>query len=442
MNRLGKAKAYFLPKVRQVGHFILKQGLAISCNLLYGLLCVRLLPVPEYAKFAVLFGFMGSLTVLLDVGVSATLAPLVGDQITNLQLIADYVASIRRLAVRVYLFVIPLAIPAFFFLVRKQSWGFWVVAQMVAALIFTAWFARVSGCYGAVLILRRDRSYYYRMQILGSLGSLLLLALLWACHSVNIYVCVLLNVAQTIFIAISYFRRAKSLLGVKGHSSPASEKLIIRLALPNMPDTLFYAMQGQITLMLITLVGHTSGVASVGALNRISQILVFASQMNPILIEPFVARLPVARVKRTYLLIAGIVGIGTAAFVSLAFFFPELFLWILGPHYKQLRIEVALVVLASGIRYFAGVLWIMHSARRFIYMWVSITNISCTLLIQAYFIATHDLSTVRGVVLLNVYSACVALGVIIAAGIYGFWHGPQKMDQIPSTEPVPAGDSA
>jgi hypothetical protein len=75
-------------------------------------------------------------------------------------------------------------------------------------------------------------------------------------------------------------------------------------------------------------------------------------------------------------------------------------------------------------------------------MWVSITNISCTLLIQAYFIATHDLSTVRGVVLLNVYSACVALGVIIAAGIYGFWHGPQKMDQIPSTEPVPAGDSA
>ena len=442
MNRLAKAKAYFLPKVRQVGQFFLKQGLAISGNLLYGLLCVRLLPVPAYAQFAVLFGFMGSLTVLLDVGVSSTLAPIVGDQITNLQLIADYVAAIRRLAVRVYLIVIPLAIPAFFFLVRKQSWGFWVVAQMVAALIFTAWFARVSGCYGAVLILRRDRSYYYRIQILGSLGSLLLLVLLWACHSVNIYACVLLNIAQTVFMAISYFRRAKSLLGVKGHTSRASEKLIIRLAMPNMPDTLFYAMQGQITLMLITLVGHTTGVASVGALNRISQILVFASQMNPILIEPFFARLPVTRVKQTYLLVAGIIGIGTAAFVSLAFFFPELFLWILGPHYKQLRIEVALVVLASGIRYFAGVLWIMHSARRFIYMWVSITNITCTLLTQAYFIAAHDLSTVREVVMFNVYSALVALGVTIAAGIYGFWHGPQKIDRTPSAEPVAAGDSA
>lgn len=429
MNRLAKAKAYFLPKVRQVGHFFLKQGLAISCNLLYGLLCVRLLPVPEYAKFAVLFGFMGSLTVLLDVGVSATLAPLVGDQIGNLQLIADYVAAIRRLAVRVYLIVIPLAIPAFFFLVRKQSWGFWVVAQMVVALICIAWFARVSGSYGAVLILRRERSYYYRIQILGSLGSLTLLLLLWASHSVNIYACVLLNVAQTIFIATSYFRRAKSLLGVKGHSSHASEKLIMRLAVPNLPDNLFYAMQGQITLMLITLIGHTSGVASVGALNRISQILVFVSQMNPILIEPFFARMPVARVKQTYLLVAGIVAVGSAAFVSLAYFFPELFLWILGPHYKQLRLEVALVVLASGIRYFASVLWIMHSARRFVYMWVSITNIVCTLLVQAYFITTHDLSTVRGVVLLNVYSAFVTLGVTIACGIYGFWHGPQKIDR-------------
>jgi hypothetical protein len=203
----------------------------------------------------------------------------------------------------------------------------------------------------------------------------------------------------------------------------------MRLAVPNLPDNLFYAMQGQITLMLITLIGHTSGVASVGALNRISQILVFVSQMNPILIEPFFARMPVARVKQTYLLVAGIVAVGSAAFVSLAYFFPELFLWILGPHYKQLRLEVALVVLASGIRYFASVLWIMHSARRFVYMWVSITNIVCTLLVQAYFITTHDLSTVRGVVLLNVYSAFVTLGVTIACGIYGFWHGPQKIDR-------------
>ena len=78
-------------------------------NLLYGLLVVRLLPIPDYARFAVLFGFMGSLTVLLDIGISGTLAPLVGEQITNLQLIADFTASIRKIALRMYLVVAPLA---------------------------------------------------------------------------------------------------------------------------------------------------------------------------------------------------------------------------------------------------------------------------------------------------------------------------------------------
>src|SRR5271170_1424368 len=126
MTVLARAGRFLIPKFRQVAHFLTKQGIAVGGNLLYGLLCVRMLPVPEYAKFAVLFGYMGSLTVLLDVGVAGTLAPLVGEQIANLPLIASYVASIRRLALRVYLAVAPLATVCFVLLVRRQHWGAWI----------------------------------------------------------------------------------------------------------------------------------------------------------------------------------------------------------------------------------------------------------------------------------------------------------------------------
>ena len=428
MSVLKKAQAYFEPKLRQVGQFLVKQGIAMGGNLLYGLICVRLLPISEYAKFAVLFGYMGTLTVLLDVGVSGTLAPLVGEQIENLELIANYVASIRKLALRLYLIVIPLAIPVFYVLVRKQPWSLWVVSQMVLVLMVIAWFARVSSSYGAVLILRRDRAAYYRIQIMGSLGSLTLLALFWVIHAINIYVCVLLNVAQILFIALSYYNKARRLLGVQGVTSAAREKLIIRLAVPNLPDTLFYALQGQITLMLITLVGHTSSVADVGALSRLSQILVVLSQMNPILVEPFFARLPVAKLKRTYLLAAFVAMTGSTVLVLLAYFFPAVFLYILGPKYSHLQKEVVLVILASAIRYMQGILWVIHSSRRFVYWWVSLSNIIITVLVQIVFIATRDLSTVHSVLLLNVASAIVALAVTMAGGIYGFWRGPQKMD--------------
>jgi hypothetical protein len=430
MSVFSRATSFFIPKFRQVAHFVTKQGIAVVGNLVYGLLCVRILPVPDYAKFAVLFGYMGSLTVLLDIGIAATLAPLVGEQITNLPLIANYVASIRKLIVRLYMVMTPLAAVGFVLLVHRQHWGWAVVTQMLVVLLATAWFARVSSSYGSVLILRRDRNQYYRAQIIGSLGSLGLLAIFWVLHRMNLYVAILLNVGQIVFIAFTYYQRAQKLLGVKGKPSSQQERTILRLVMPNLPATIFYAAQGQVMLMLITFFGHTtSSVANMGALSRLSQILVFFAQMNPILVEPFFAKLQESRVRRTYLLAVALVAICAAAYSGLAFFFPEIFLWILGPQYSHLRLEVSLVVLSSAIQFVAGFLWVIHSARRFIYWWSNLTHIALTLIVQVVLIWKFDLSTVRNVLYFNIASAGVALLVMISTGVYGFWRGPQKMER-------------
>jgi hypothetical protein len=429
MTQLEKAKAFLIPKLGHVVQFLMKQGIAVAGNLVYGLLCVRLLPVPDYAKFAVLFGYMGSLTMLLDIGITGTVAPLVGEQVTNLQLIADYVASLRRIALKLYLAVAPIAILVFAMLVEKRDWGFWVVTQMIAVLLVTAWFARISSSYGLVLILRRDRARYYRTQIIGSLGSLTLLLVFYALHRMNIYVGILLNVAQVVYIATAYYRRAQYLLGVKGKSSQQKQKAIVRLARPNLPGALFYALQGQVTLMLITVFGHSAAsIANIGALNRLSQILVFFSQMNPILVEPFFARLPVARLKRTYLLAVALVAVCASAFAALAFLFPKAFLWILGPHYSQLRIEVGLAILASAIQFTGGFIWVINTSRRFVYWWNNFGIIVITLLVQAVCIWKFDLSVIRNVLVLNVASACASLLTAIACAVYGFIRGPQQLD--------------
>jgi hypothetical protein len=430
MSQFANARAFLFPKVRQVLHFLAKQGIAMAGNLLYGLCCVRMLPKPEYAMFAVLFGFMGSLTVLLDIGISGTLAPLVGEQIDNLPLIANYVASIRGIALKLYLLMAPLAAIVFTLLVYRQHWGFSVIAQMLCALLVTAWFARVSSSYGAVLILRRDRSHYYRIQMIGSLGSLGLLILFWSLHHMNVYVGILLNVAQILFTAVSYYRRAQQLLGVKGHPDPLQQKAIVRLAMPNFPSSVFYAVQGQITLMLITIFGHSAAsVANVGALARLGQILVLFSQMNPVLVEPFFARLQAARLARVYLAAVALVTLFSAAFTASAFLFPQVFLWVLGAKYSNLRFEVGLQVLSSSIGFLGGFLWVIHSSRRFVYWWNTAANISLTVLVQAIVIWKFDLSSVSHVLILNVASGLASLLVCISCGVYGFWRGPQKMDE-------------
>ena len=276
-------RTFLVPKVHRVIEFLTTQGIAVTARLIYGFLCVRLLPIPEYAKFTVVFGFLGTLVLLTDIWFSGTLLPLVGRRTDDRQLIADYVASIRQLVHWLYLLTAPATIVFYPLLVRNQHWGWPVVAAMVAILLVASWCDRVSGAYGAVLIVCRDRGAWYRVQIIASLSCLALLGVVWALGGLNAFSAILISVVCNIYIALSYFFRARSVLGVAGHPSKEKQKEIIHLGLPNMPTVIFYAFQGQISLLLITWFGHTAALASVGALGRLGQIFVLLGYMNPLL---------------------------------------------------------------------------------------------------------------------------------------------------------------
>ena len=426
MSHLHSLKAFLAPKLQRVVEFLAAQGITMAGNLLYGLLCVRLLPIAGYAKFAVVFGFLGTLTLLMDINFSGTLIPLVGERIDDRQLIADYVASLRQLAHRLYMVMAPAAILVFPLLVYKQQWSWQVVAAMVAILLVAAWCARVGGAYGAVLIVRRDQRVWYRAQMISSLGTLALLGVFWAAHWLSAFSAILINVAGIVFVSSSYFFRARYLLGGAGHPSKEKRKAIVHLALPNMPNAIFYALQGQMSLLLITIFGHTSAVASIGALGRLSQIFALFAQMNPLLVEPYFAKLSRARLKANYLGVLAVVGVLCLFVTGLARYFPQLFLWVLGPKYYGLRFEVLLSIATGSLGYLCGVLWVINSARRFVYWWNGALTITYSLLAEVLFLWKMDLSTVRGVLTLMVALASGGFLINVLTGVYGFLWGPRK----------------
>jgi O-antigen/teichoic acid export membrane protein len=430
MSQLQTYKSFLIPKLRRVGEFMSAQGVTMAGNLLYGLLCVRLLPVAGYAKFVVVFGVLGSLGLLLNVGISNTLVPLVSEQIDDRQLIADYVASLRTVAHWLFAIVSPVLILVFPFLVRRQQWDWQVVAAMEAMILVAAWFARVGSAYGAVLLLRRDRKAWYRGQMISSLGTLALLLIFWVSGQLNEYVAILLNIAGIIYVGASYYVRSGKLLGVVGISTQEKRQAIVHLALPNSPSTIYYAIQGQIALMLITYFGHAKVVASVGALTRLSQIFTIFGQMSPVLIEPYFARLPRARLKRNYIGTIAALGSMCLCLIGLALYFPGIFLWVLGPKYSSLRFEVFLVIASGSISYVNGVMWVIHSSRRFVYWWNNMLTIATTVSVQAIYLWKFDLSTVRAVLLFNISSAASFFFVCIICGIYGFTRGPRQLHRV------------
>jgi len=437
MGPLKHLVSFTAPKLRPLVRFLTSQGITLAGNLLYGLLCVRWLPTADYAQFVVLFGIQGSLAVLMDIGASGSIVPLVGQDIHNRQLIADYIASLRQLAHRLYIIMGVGLILTFPLLVRHRNWGWRTVLAMIGILLVSSWFVRVSAAYGAVLILLRDRPKWYMGQMISSLGTLAVLLIFTAVHWLNAFSAILINVSGIVFMGLFYYHRSRQLLATEGIPTPAKRSAIVRLTLPNVPSAIFYALQGQITLMLITYFGRTSGVASIGALGRLGQIFVLFGQMNPLLVEPYFARLRPEKFKSSYfsaITIVALICIGVTAFSAT---FPELFLWVLGPQYKNLTQEVIYVVAASSLGYFGGVLWVIHSSRKYIYWWNNIATIVVTVSIQLAFILKADLSSVKTLLLLNLVTASGGFLITMLAGVYGFIKGPRLVephDQVPPIE--------
>ena len=175
-------------------------------------------------------------------------------------------------------------------------------------------------------------------------------------------------------MGIYYDKRAMKLLGQPGKVSREKQRSIVRLAAPNVPQAIFFALQGQIALLLISYFGRTRAVASVGGLSRLSQLFMLFMQMNPILVEPYFASLERGRLLKSYVAALSVAGVFCGIVILLAAQVPELFLFILGPQYAGLTTEVLLVIAASGISCFSGVLWAIHSARRFVYWGANIVN--------------------------------------------------------------------
>ena len=425
-------------RIRMVFQFFAAQGLTLAGNLIYGLLCVRLLPTTEYAKFVVLFGVQGTLIILMDVNFSGTLIPLIGEDVHDRKLIADYVASLRKLSYWLYALVSLIAIFAYPRLVQHRGWTPRTVWEMVLILLVSCWFLRISAAYGTVMILLRDRTNWYRGQMISSLGTLALLGVLWTFHWLNGFTAILLNVAGIIFMGSFFYYRATRLLPDPGRPSPQKQRAIVRLALPNVPQAIFYALQGQISVFLIAIFGHTTAVASVGALARLGNMFLIFTQMNPLLVAPFFAKLPRSRLAKNYVTALLLIGGLSLALVLCCARFPEFFLWVLGPKYQSLRFEVLLVIAASAVGCFTDAIWTINSARRFVYWFNNGLNIVLVLIVQILFIVKADLSSVRTVLWLTLATNVVTLFANALSSVYGFLRGPRQVEDPPRDTSEPA----
>ena len=391
-------------RARIVGNFALVQAGVQVIGFLSGILLVRWLSQREYAYFTIANTMQGTINLLADIGISVGLVSIGGrvwhDRHRFGELINTGLAVRRRLGALAIVVVTPIM---YFMLVKNGASNLYSAVLIVAVLVGLV----IQLSIGVLSVVPRLRSDIGRIQIIDVTGAIVRLLLLTALLFISLNAGVAVAVASAVFL-LQYAMLRHYVTGVVDLSAPANPEdrhEIIRLTRHLAANAVFYCLQGQITIFLISFFAHrVSAVAEVGALGRLAMIFTVLSNLLANVFVPAFARCQSRRKLRW--LYAAILG-GVVAFslvvVGFAAIFPEQFLFVLGSKYAHLRYELLLMVGGAVVGSLTGTFWALNASKAWVAgAWL---YIPLTLATQIALIPYTNFSSVTGVLMFNLLSA-------------------------------------
>lgn len=419
-------------RLRIVAVYTTGQGLAQLLNLLIGFLLLRWLNISNYAQFSVAFGFQVTMGLLTDLGFSGTIIALVGPRGDDPSVVGSYIRSGRRLRNLMMAWLTPVAAIAYIGIVRQHHWDARSSTLLFLSIVASIYFSGMVSYYAAPLLIHGRLTHFYRHQLAGAGMRIVLSAALYFAGGLNAWTTSWVNALGMLLIGWLNARESRPFITLPAHPDPAATRQMVHYVLPNLPSLIFFALQGQISLFLISFFGQTRSIAEVGALGRLGQIFLLLSGFNGVVIEPFMARLPKERVLRSFLIVLAAASAISAVICLAGFFEPRLFLLLLGARYASLQRETGWLVLASCIGYLVGVVWTMTAARRWIFWISSWVTIGLILTAQIVFLCLCRVDSTLHVIWFGVTTSAAYLVSVLFNSAYGFIRGPRI--QIPEAD--------
>jgi O-antigen/teichoic acid export membrane protein len=402
-----------------VTSFLAGQGSVQLINLISGFLLLRWLSVEAYAQYSIAFGFQSTLSILVDLGFSGSIIALVGDRISDKKVIGSYIRSAKHYRNRLFLVALPIAIITFFLVTYKQHWDvitqIFLLSSIISSLFFQGWVAY----YSAPLLIHKQLKKYYEPQIIAALCRLVILYVLYILSVLVSWSSAWVNSFILAFNGFYYNRSAQNLVLEPKVSDPKINREMLSYIAPVIPVIFFTALQGQVLVFIIALFGETKSIAEVGALGRLGQIFMIFSASNSVIIAPYIAKIPLQSLVKKYLQILA-AAIGISIILSMiGFIFPNFFLFILGSKYQDLQLELSFSILVASINYTTGVISSMNSARRWIFWWGNLLEITVILSIQITCILLMNLDTTIQAIYFSLITTISYSFVHCIIGIYG-----------------------
>lgn len=389
-------------RIKILSKFISVQLVVQVLGLASGILLVRTLDQQQYAYFTIANTMQGTINVLADSGISIGLTAIGGKVWQDRYRFGQLINTVMQL--RRYLTAIAIVIITPILLWMLINSGASVIYAILITIVVLLGinFQLNSGVLIIVPRLHSQINLIQKIDLIFVISRIIFLCIAYF---------TLLNAAVAIFTAsiafsLQYFSTNYWIADSIEKDAPIHNEYrtsILKIIKHQSPNAIFYCVQGQLTVWLISIFGNTQNIAEVGALGRLGVIFsVISAVMSSIILPGFARCQSINLLYRRYWQILGSLCLFGFFLVILAAFFPRQLLWILGEQYAHLQNEVLLMVVSTVFNSTVGIMWTINASKAWIqYSWF---NIPITIITQLFLLLLLDVSTVKGVILFAIIS--------------------------------------
>lgn len=392
------------------------QVLVQAISFVSGLLIVRLLAPDQYALYTLANAMLGTLTILADSGVSAGALAQGGKVWQSREKLGAVMVTSMRLRRRFAVISIAVTMPILGYLLIHHG-ALWLDASAIIVLVvvsFQITFANI--LYEIAAQLHQNLNLVSKVRT--ETGLLRLLTLL---STVSVwpygFVAIAASGLPQLWANRSLRKQSSKLVDWDQKEDPQVKKETLRLVRRVMPNSIFYCINSQIVIYLVSIFGTTANVAQLGALGRITQVFSILLLVFNMVVLPRFARLQNGKMLSAYLL-CSLMGLSLIAAVlaTVVALLSDSLVNILGPSYRGLGPELTLAAIGALVALLSKATQGMGNARGWVVS--PIFLIGTTVIVQACLIIALDVSTLRGVLVFGIGAALAPVMVRIPYLVY------------------------
>jgi O-antigen/teichoic acid export membrane protein len=321
---------------KRLGVFLAGQAAAQVVGAVAGLVILWLLTPREYALYIVSMTVLAIGSLSSDLGTSQAVITCGAKAQSDPEQLASIYAAAQRIRRTLYWLGLATMLALGGVMMFGGDWPWHTAVLCLLVVVVMNLFQQRANLGTSVLNIHQDIGGRFHT-IFWSNSWRLLLSLTLFVWPVAL-IAVLITLAGFVMQDIIVGRRVRRLIPHEAPPTADSLAEVRNFFIPLIPGVIYYMVQGQLSVILLSWSGNTVSIAEVGALGRLGQVLALAGLLNNFFVQSHFAQIRDERIfTRRAIALLATVFLGSGLLVLSTMTFPAVWLFILGPHYDHLK---------------------------------------------------------------------------------------------------------